>query len=112
MNRFLRTIRLLINNLSNKSMAGQKILNEKTPSGIVYDLYEPAQAALATYVLVYGLDLAGEKDVRLVRFASACARAGLRAIVPNLAGLKSYCFSSDDLTKYSRLNRLLASMFQ
>ena len=111
MDRFLRTIRLLINNLSNQSLAGQKTLNAKTPSGIVYNLYEPAQAAVATYILVYGLDLAGEKDARLVRFASACASAGLRAIVPNLAGLKSYCFSLDDLQSIADLAGYLHQCF-
>jgi len=97
MDRLLRTIRLLVNNLPSQSLAGQKALNARTPSGIVYDLYDPTQFAVATYILVYGLDLAGEKDARMVRFASACASVGLRAIVPDLAGLKSYCFSLADL---------------
>ena len=66
MNRLLRTIRLLVNNLSNESLAGQKAINAKTPSGVVYDLYEPAQAAVATHILIYGLDLAGEKDARRI----------------------------------------------
>ena len=104
-------MRLLINNLSNQSLAGQKILNAKTPSGIVYDLYEPAQATVATYILVYGLDLAGEKDTRLVHFASACASVGLRAIVPDLAGLKSYLFSLDDLQSIADLAGYLHQCF-
>lgn len=97
MDRYLRTIRLLVNNLSDKPLYKQKTLTTNTPSGVVYNLYEPARAAVATYILIYGLDLAGEKDTRLIHFASACASVGLRSVTPDLPGLKSYCFSGKDL---------------
>ncbi len=97
MGRLLRTISLLANNLSDHPYGRQKANFCKTPSGNAYDLYEPNHSTAATYLLVYGLDLAGEKDTRLVRFANACASAGLRAVAPELAGLKSYSFCLDDL---------------
>lgn len=97
LDRVLRTVHLLVNNFSNQPGSIQKITSDRTPAGAIYDLYEPPHTAVSTYILIYGLDLAGEKDPRMVRFASACSSAGLRAAVPDLAGLKSYCFSIVDL---------------
>ncbi len=107
MDRILKTIRLLVNNAPRQLDSLQPVLNSSTPSGIVYDLYEPVQACVATYLLVYGLDMAGEKDARLVRFAHACASVGLRAVVPDLTGLKSYRFCLEDLKTIADLTETL-----
>lgn len=111
MNRILKTIRLLANNLSDRPLGIDVTMDAQTPEGIAYDLYQPARAAAATVIVVYGLDLAGETDSRLVRFASACASAGLRAAVPHLAGLKSYCFSQDDIQAIAGLAESLHRRF-
>jgi pimeloyl-ACP methyl ester carboxylesterase len=68
-----------------------------TPAGTAFDIYEPAGVPAGSYLLIYGLDLAGEKDPRLVRFAYACGAAGLRSAIPALPGLKSYRFDPGDL---------------
>jgi pimeloyl-ACP methyl ester carboxylesterase len=47
--------------------------------------------------MLYGLTMAGEKDVRLVQFARAYAASGLRVAAPDLPGLKSFRYEPSDL---------------
>ena len=88
---------LLLNNLNSSNGVGQSPLAGETPAGSQFDQYEARNAAQGTFILIYGLDLAGEKDPRLVKFGRACAAVGLRAVVPSLSGLKSYQLDANDL---------------
>jgi pimeloyl-ACP methyl ester carboxylesterase len=47
--------------------------------------------------MVYGFTMAGEKELRLVRFAQSFASFGFRVVVPDLPGLKSLDLVAGDL---------------
>jgi len=78
-----------------------------TARGTGYDLYEPNSTSNRTLLLVYGMTLAGEKEIRLVHFARVLASSGFQVIVPCLPGLKGYTF---DLFDLERLADLIASV--
>jgi pimeloyl-ACP methyl ester carboxylesterase len=79
----------------------------KTPAGDEYHAYYPRGKALRTVVLIYGMTIDGERDGRLLKFARACANAGLRVIVPHLPGLMDFIVAPGDL---QRLERILADL--
>jgi len=87
---------LLLRAICPRLGAGRAALHHATEEGIAYDLYEPAAAARRTFVLLYGLSLAGEQDARLVRLARAYLGSGFRVAVPSLAGLKTFRFDRGD----------------
>ena len=93
-----RQAALLIKNNTVPGKLGCDPVRLATPTGTEFDLYEPEKPSVAgTILLVYGLTIAGEKDVRLVRFAQALTACGLRTVVPALPGLKTYRFAVSDL---------------
>ena len=79
-----------------------------TASGYEYHVYYPSGKAIRTLVLVYGMSIAGENDGRLLKFARACASAGLKVIIPHLPGLMDYRFARNDLQRLIDITRLLA----
>ena len=71
-------------------------LHQLTENGTTYDLYEPAGRSRQTFILLYGLDMAGEQDARLIRLARAFVGSGFRVAIPSLPGLKSLSFDRGD----------------
>ena len=85
--------------LRNIEVASPNIYPERcyTSQGHPYDLYEPSRLVHSTVLMVYGFTLAGEKELRLIRFARAFATAGFRVVVPDLPGLKLLDLTTGDL---------------
>jgi hypothetical protein len=65
--------------------------------GISYDLYSPSTDPTQTFIMVYGLDYAGEKDPRIIKFAAAYASNGFQVAIPDLPGLKSLSIETNDI---------------
>ena len=61
--------------------------------------------------MIYGLDMKGEDDPRLVRFSSAFAKAGFPTAVPDLPGLKSFRFDDRDARILEELIGALHSQY-
>jgi acetyl esterase/lipase len=80
----------------------------QTAKGYEYHVYYPSGKAIRTLVLIYGMSIAGENDGRLLKFAHACANAGLKVIVPHLPGLMDYRFARNDLERLIEITGLLA----
>ena len=79
----------------------------QTASGYEYHVYYPCGKAIRTLVLIYGMSIAGENDGRLLKFARACANAGLKVIIPHLPGLMDFRFARNDLQRLVEITRLL-----
>lgn len=99
----LRAGKLLLRTLVSEPRGGKIIADQKTLQGTAYDVYEPSGPTLGTHIMVYGLDYAGEKDPRLVRFARAYVDSGLRVAIPKLPGLKSFAFEIGDMERVGDL---------
>jgi pimeloyl-ACP methyl ester carboxylesterase len=78
-----------------------------TARGYEYHIYYPRGKAIRTLVLIYGMSIAGENDRRLLKFARACANAGLKVIVPHLPGLMEYRFARNDLLRLAEIVSML-----
>lgn len=103
--RNLRAAGMLLRNMQPPNKIPSQSQRRSTPCGVSYDLYEPEGEAESTHIVLYGMDYAGEKDVRLVRFANAYTAAGIRVIAPDLPGLKSFQSDVTDLHKLTSLTK-------
>lgn len=79
--------------------------------GTQLELYEPSTKALGTVLLIYGMNMLGEKDPRLVSMAQSCVATGLRVAVPVLKGLKSLTLDASDLSAVRESIRFLYNKF-
>src|SRR5512133_2726263 len=70
---------------------------QQTSRGYEYHVYYPRGKALRTILLIYGMSIDGHNDFRLVKFARACADAGLKVVIPELPGLMNFRFAHEDL---------------
>jgi len=66
------------------------------PSGVEYDLYEPAGAE-RTFVSIGGVTIKGARDHRLVNFSRCMAESGIRTAVIDLPAMSSLRFEESDL---------------
>ena len=78
-----------------------------TSQGDEYHVYYPAGKPLRTVVLIYGMTIEGAQDGRVLKFARACANAGLKVIVPHLPGLMDFTVTPGDM---QRLEHILGSL--
>ncbi len=72
-------------------------LDQRTPGGASYDLYQPRGAARATVVGLHGVATTGRRHPRLILLARALASLGVRCAVPQLPGLAACRWDPDDL---------------
>lgn len=80
----------------------------QTAQGFEYHLYYPSGKPIRTVVLIYGMTIEGENDTRLIKFARACASAGLRVVVPHLPGLRDFRIAPEDLERLQAILTPLA----
>lgn len=106
-----RALKLALINLGAPKPFAFTPISRTTAGGVAYDLYEPKGTAESTHILLYGMDYAGEKDYRLVRFARSYAASGIRVAIPVLPGLKSFQVDSDDLERIVELTERLHEQF-
>ncbi len=95
--RSLRAGLLLLRCVGPRSGDGLAASRRLTKEETAYDLYEPAGTPRKTFILVYGMTLAGEKDARLTKVAQAFVKSGFRVAIPSLPGLKSLALEQGDL---------------
>lgn len=74
-------------------------------SGTQCDIYRHARKNRSTWILVHGLTINGGKDPRLIRFAYALARSGVRCVVPTLPGLSTCRLEKGDPEKLAAIIR-------
>lgn len=92
-----QALALLLRTWRGRRGQGVGCARERLAAGLEVDCYEPRTPRARTFILLYGLDLAGERDARLVRFAHALAAGGYRVLVPALPGLKAYRLDCGDV---------------
>lgn len=76
---------------------------QHTTAGDEYHIYYPRGKALRTVILIYGMTIEGAQDGRLIKFAGACANAGLKVVVPHLPGLMDFIVAPGDLQRLERI---------
>jgi len=95
----LQAAKMLVQYLTKRGVPEFTPQRMSTPQGTEYDLYEPKGSIYSSVLMIYGLTYAGEKDPRLVRFASSLNSSGLRVVIPVLPGLKSFAATLGDLER-------------
>jgi acetyl esterase/lipase len=109
MTRWWKAAQLLLKNMGIGTLSNSDPIHLTTQHSTGYHLYQPSHKYQRTILLVYGMTIAGENEIRLVHFARALATCGFRVVVPNLAGMKSYDFDSQDLDRLADLITEVAS---
>ena len=106
--RFARGVRVMFRTM--RPRLDDLVLPEihHTPRRYEYHVYYPRGKAIRTVILVYGMSIAGENDGRLLKFARACANAGLKVIIPHLPGLMEFRFARNDLQRLVEIASLTA----
>ena len=97
--RLSRSIRLLFRSMRPNYI--ELLLAEKhqTAEGYEYDVYHPRTKPIRTVLMIYGMTIGGAEDVRVIKFARACANAGLRVVVPHLPGLTKFLIEPGDMQR-------------
>lgn len=115
-NRFFRATLLLIRNATVKIDTAQDappmgVIPKSTDSGIGYDLYEPDDTPIKTFIVIHGLTLQGERDPRLICFSKALATSGVRTAAISLPALKKCRFEDKDVHAIMDLVRTLSAVY-
>jgi hypothetical protein len=72
-------------------------------AGLAVHVYEPAQPATSTLVLVPGLHPLGVRDPRFRSFARACAVAGFQVVAPDVVDFRTFHIEPGVVDTVSRL---------
>ena len=93
---YLRATKFILGSFNANPKPAPALKRESTPGGTAFDRYIPAGEPIRTVIVIYGIALAGEQDLRAIRIGSLLANLGVEAIVPVLPGLKSYAATVGD----------------
>lgn len=77
--------------------------------GYTGDVYQPREGAQAGIVLIPGIASRGKDDPRLVAVANTLARLGFSALVPDLAGPRTFRFRASDVREVADVFSYLVS---